>query len=180
MARVGGQPEDIYDAIVARLIDNMPDLCNDATCYFSLNPDAVSPSPGDVVVVVSPMGGNVKTEYFEGGGLEQLTIDAGTIVKIHSPLQLDEPQKDVLLLSEATRGLWRIARRVIRLVSDSDWSPTHGGDEITRDPLHFLGYQIHKSATKKRSLGAIELQFATMYDWDVLNTDGDGGPSQNG
>ena len=179
MARIGGQPEDIYEAIVARLHTLLPDFCNPATCYFALDPDAVVPSPGDLVFVVSPMSGQAKEAYYEGGGLEQLTVEAGTIVKIHSPLQLDEPHKDSMLLTEATRGLWRVSRRVVRAIANSAWSPMKAADEITRDPCYLLGYEIRKGHGKSRSLGAIELHFATNFDWDVLSTDGDGGPSQN-
>lgn len=179
MARIGGQPEDIYAEIVARLIDQMPDLCSDATCYFALNPDAIVPSPGEILFVVAPMSARTKVEYYEGGGLEQLTLDGGTIVKIHSPLQLDEPHKDIELVSEASRGLFRIARRAVRAISDPLWSPMKGDDEITRDPCYFLGFDLGKNARKKRSLGSIELHFATNFDWDVLSTDGDGGNSQN-
>lgn len=175
MARIGGQPEDIYDSVVARLIQKIPDFCNKDTCYVSLDPDATVPSPGDLIFVVSPMSGQAKDSYYEGGGLEQLTVDGGLIVKIHSPLQLDEAHKDVYLLSEKTRGLWRIARRVIRAIADSSWSPTKGDDEITRDPCYLLGYEIGKHP---RSLGSIELRFSCLFDWDVLSTVDDGGPVQ--
>lgn len=175
MARIGGQPEDIYASVVARLLDQIPDFCKPETCYLSLDPDALVPSPGDLVFVVSPMSGRAKDSYYEGGGLEQLTIDGGIIVKIHSPLQLDEPHKDVALLTEQTRGLWRIARRVIRAIANSAWSPTKGADEITRDPCYLIGYDLGKHP---RSIGSIELHFACLFDWDVLSTDGDGGPVQ--
>jgi hypothetical protein len=174
MARVGGQPEDIYQAVVDRLISRVPDLCNPATTYFSLNPDALPPSPGNLIFVVSPMSANAATEYYEGGGLEQLALKGGLIVKIHSPLQLDEMHKDMQLVSHETLGLFRIARRVIRYIADSAWSPMKGADEITRDPCYFLGFDIHKGPKKKRSLGAIELHFALNFDWDVNETDGDG------
>lgn len=175
MSRTGGQPETIYDAIVARLIDQLDDFCNEATCYFALNPDALPPSPGDLIFVVAPMSGRAAEGYYEGGGLQQLTINGGTIVKIHSPLQLDEAHKDIKLLTETTKGLWRVARRVIRAIADSAWSPQDGSsNEITRDPCYLLGYDIHKSGKKSRSLGAIELHFATNFDWDVLSTTGDG------
>lgn len=179
MARIGGQPEDIYQSIVDRLIDRMPDLCSSETCDFALDPDAIWPTPGELLFVVAPMSAQAMEGYYEGGGLEQLTLKGGTIVKIHSPLQLDEPHRDKQLVAEASKGLFRVARRVVRAISDSAWSPMKGEDEITRDPCNFLGYSLGKRPGKRRSLGWIELHFATTFDWDVLSTDGDGGNFHN-
>lgn len=175
MSRGSGLPEDIYAAIVARLIEMMPDFCREETCYQALNPDALPSSPGELTFVVAPMSGKMLEGYYEGGGLEQLTVNGGVIVKIHSPLQLDEAHKDVQLLTHATMGLWRVARRVVRFLADPEWSPMKGSNEITRDPLIPLGYDITKGRKKSRSLGGIELHFAVNFDWDVLSTDGEAG-----
>lgn len=175
MARDKGLPEDIYDSIVSRLIDKIPEHFNPSTCYQSLNENAVAPSPGDITAVVAPMSGQAKESYFEGGGEEQLTVDGGVIVKIHSPLQLDRMNQDVGLLSDSTRGLWRIARKVLKYLADSSWSPMKGANEITRDPLFFLGYAITKSRKRKgrKTLGAIELHFRVTFDWDITTADED-------
>ncbi len=164
MARDKGLPEDIYDAVVARLIDRVPLFCNESTCYQCLNPDLVPPKPGDLMFPVSPMSGQVAESYVEGGGNEQLTINGGLIVKIHSPLQLDQKYQDVHLLSDSSRGLWKIARKVIGVLSV--WDPMKGDNELLRDPLGFLGYVLTKSR-RRRPLGAIELHFKVMFDWDV-------------
>lgn len=168
MARDKGLPEDIYDAIVARLIERIPQFCNESTCYQTLNPDMVPPKPGDLMFPVAPLSGRIQESYVEGGGNEQLFVNGGAIVKIHSPLQLDQKGHDVALLSDASRGLWKVARLVLNALSV--WDPMKGDNEICRDPLGFLGYDITKSR-RRRPLGAIELHFAVNFDWDVTLPD---------
>lgn len=176
MPRGSGLPEDILDAIVARLIDQIPDLCKPETCYQAIDPDDIGPSLGDVTFVVAPMSGNFPQEYYEGGGLEQLTVFGGVTVKIHSPLQLDQAGRDLIAMIDRPRGLWRVARRVIRALANPEWSPMKGDNEITRDPLVPAGYDISRGGNRKskRKIRGIELNFRLNFDWDVLNTDGEG------
>jgi len=173
MARGSGLPEDIYDAIVARLIDRIPGICTEANCFQSLNPDSVPPNPGDLVFIVSPMSGRGLESYFEGGGEQQLTIEGGVTVKIHSPLQLDQKGHDIHLLADASRGLWKISRKVLACLANSAWSPMKGDDEITRDPMIFLGFDITKNSRKRKTLGAIELHFKVTFDWDITTPEED-------
>jgi len=173
MARGSGLPEDIYDGIVARLIDRMPGICNEANTYQTLNVDAIAPNPGDLIFAVAPMSGRARAEYFEGGGEQQLTIEGGVTVKIHSPLNLDQKHRDIHLLSDASRGLWKISRKVLACLADSSWSPMKGDDEITRDPLVFVGFDITKKNRRRKSLGGMELHFTILFDWDITTPDED-------
>jgi len=171
MARDKGLPEDIFDAIVARLVDQIPEVCTEANTYQAINPDAVGNNPGDLIFVVAPLSGNAPEEYQVGGGEEQLTIFGGFLVKIHSPLQMDQFPQDVHLLKEKTHGLWKIARKV--LVSLVNWDPQKGDDELLRDPIKFLGFALGKGPRKKRSLGSIELHFNLNFDWDITTPESD-------
>lgn len=171
MARNLGLPEDIFDAIVARLIDQIPNFCTEASTYHAINPDAIASNPGDLIFVVAPLSGNAPLEYQAGGGEQQLTIDGGFMVKIHSPLQLDQFPHDAYMLKEKSRGLWKVSRRVLAAIVN--WDPLKGDNEITRDPIAFLGFSLGKGPRKKRSLGSIELHFKLMWDWDITTDEAD-------
>lgn len=170
MARDKGLPEDIYDAIVARLIERMPTLCREETTYFAINPDSLANNPGDLTFVVAPMSGNAPEGYQTGGGEQQVTINGGVIVKIHSPLQVDQAPRDAKRMADRGRGLWRVSRHVLAALVN--WDPMKGDNEICRDPLSFLGFNIGKGR-KKRSLGSMELHFAVNFDWDITNNEAD-------
>jgi len=163
MARTKGRPADIYRSIKNRLIEQVPD-CKEGNCWFSLNPQAVVPHTGEVGFAVSPASGTFREGYYDGGGQEQLTVDGGLIVAIHSTLQLDEVQRDAALLEDSTVGLWLLAGRVLAALADPNWSPMLGDDEITRDPLIPASYQIVKN---EKRLGSFELHFKCNFDWDV-------------
>lgn len=163
MPRGSGKLDAILSAIVARLIAQVSG-CNAATCYLCLNPDAVpSPNPGDFVYVVAPTGGEFDDALFDGGGQNQATVNAGVIVKIHSPVQLDEARHDAQFLTHSTLGVLEKSRLVMKALAD--WSPADGGaNEITRNPLIPANYGITHS---QRQLGAVELTFHLTYDWDL-------------
>lgn len=175
MTRNLGLPEDIFDAIVARLISQIPEFCTPVSTYQAINPDAIANHPGDLTFVVAPLSGDAPQEYQEGGGEQQLTIFGGVIVKIHSPLQLDEVPRDAYLLAEKSRGLWKVSRHVLAALVN--WDPTttdvDGTNEITRDPLIFAGFSLGKGPRKKRSLGSIELHFKVNFDWDITTPQAD-------
>lgn len=165
MARLKGDPVAILQAVVDRLIDQLG--LTDATCYLSIDPDAVpSPSPGDLIFVVSPTSGNFNEAMFDGGGQEQMTLDGGIVVKIHTPVQLDEPKHDALLVGQESRGVLRHATLTLKALAN--WSPDKNGNELTRDPLIPSGFAIGR---KSRSLGWVELTFKCSFDWDADSAD---------
>lgn len=166
MARDKGNPVTILEGVVTRLIDQLG--LTDANCYLSIDPDALpSPSPGQLIFVVSPTSGNFNEALFDGGGQEQTTLEGGIVVKIHSPLQLDKPHQDVKFLGDESRGILRYATRVLKALAG--WSPGVVGSEQTRDPLIPSGMVIGR---KKRSLGWLELTFKCSFDWDLDSADG--------
>lgn len=162
MARDKGTFDAILLAVVARLIDQVGGF-NAATCYLSLNPDALPmPNPGTIICVVAPTSGAFDEAMFEGGGIEQTNSVSGIIVKIHSPVQLDEVHRDAVFLTDESLGLIGKVRLIIKALAD--WSPTVGADEQTRDPLIPSDFAFTRNS---RSLGACELTFRLSFDWDL-------------
>lgn len=162
MARNKGTFDAILLAVVDRLISQVGGL-DEANCYLSLNPDVLPmPNPGDFVCVVAPTSGMFSDSMFEGGGVEQTTSDSGIIVKIHSPVQLDEVHRDAVFLTDATLGLIAKVRSTLKALSD--WSPGSVGSELTRDPLIPSDFAFTRNS---RSLGACELTFKLSFDWDL-------------
>ena len=162
MARDKGKFDAILLAVVDRLISQVGGL-NAANCYLSLNPDALPmPNPGDFICVVAPTSGAFSDSMFEGGGQEQTTSDSGVIVKIHSPVQLDEVHRDAVFLTDATLGLIENVRLTIKALAD--WSPGTSGNELTRDPLIPSDFAFTRNG---RGLGACELTFKLSFDWDL-------------
>lgn len=162
MARDKGKPEVIYPAIVARLIAQISGQ-NVANTYHAIDPDDVG-GPGEFTMVISPASGTFDEAMFEGGGQSQLTANGGCIVKIHSPVVLDEVKRDAIALNDAAKGLWFKAKQVIAALAD--WSPGTAGSELTRNPLYPKAYAFTKDRTTGRT-SAIELHFGLDFDWDV-------------
>lgn len=161
MARNKALPQNVYVAAV-ELLRAAIDGCTDANCFFCLDPDAIPATPGELIYVVSPTSGTFDEGMIDGGGVEQLTVEAGLMVKIHSPLMLDQVGQDAELLNNESLGLWLKATEVMAALSLQ--SPTVNGNALTRDPLIPHGFAITKS---HKRLGAIELTFKVLFDWDV-------------
>lgn len=166
MPRQFGDPQVILQVIVTRIITAIGSRFSDANCYLSINPDSLpAPSPGGLTCVVSPASGSFDEAYFEGGGNQQLLLNGGIIVKVHSPLQLDQSGRDVELLVNESHGVIDCATEILEALSN--WSPVAAnGDELTRDPL--IPRDIHYTrATNK--LGGVEIGFGCNFDWDLTN-----------
>lgn len=162
MIRTGyAQLDKLLDLVVARLTDQIPE-CSEANCFLTLNPDSVPASPGDFIFAVAPTAGSFSGAYLNGGGQAQATADTGVIVKIHSPLQLDEPGRERAFLIDNTHSILKQWRRVLRALTD--WSPAIGDDQVTRDPLLPTAWSITRD---DRRIGAIEQDFSVSFDMDL-------------
>lgn len=166
MARTSGRPETIFEQIVLRLISQLPGIATPSNVYHVIDPgSAPAPAPGDVNFAVSPLSGDADEGYFEGGGLSQLFIRGGFQVRIISPAALDAMGRSVSMLAGHSRGLWRLARRVIKALADPEWSPVDaGGNEIVRDIICPRGFDFGESGEGWVSM---DLRFSLNFDWDT-------------
>lgn len=151
----------ILTAIVDRLAESVPGL-TPGSCYIALNPDSVINAPGSEVVVVSPSSGEFDAGAIIGGGAEQMTVSSQVIVKIHSPIVLDQASQDTLFLVDATHGVLVTAGRVMQALAG--WTPQNSTNLLTRDPLWPTSYSMTRSEGR---IGGFEIVFNCVYDWEV-------------
>lgn len=164
MARDRAKFDEVMLAIVARLIDQV-DGARAENCYLSLNPeDTPSPNPGTFVFVVSPpMAGNFDEGMIDGGGAQQATNLGDLRIGIHSPVQLDETNRDTQFLTNSTLGILETWRQVVKALTP--WSPGDAeSDPMTRDPLIPSGFVIRR---KNRSIGMVVQNFRLTFDLDL-------------
>jgi len=157
---------DVLLQVVARLQAQIPDKCNEATCYLSLDPDSLPVNPGDHVFVVGPVSGKFREGAFVGGGLNALATHSGCIVKIHCPSLLDQAHRDVQAITSTSLGLIKQATSVLQALSPQEtglaWAPNAGGFNLT-SPFTPVGYTLHKN--ESGAVRSIELSFAFEFDW---------------
>lgn len=157
-----GTFEEILDAVVNRLLSEMPNHCRKSNTYIALNPDSFNPNSGELTFIVAPLGGTFDQDYMEGGGENQVTTDGGFLVKIHSPLQLDEPQRDSSFLTDKSKGVLRLVRQVLKTLTN--WSPQNAVHVLSRDPVFPSGYSFSRT---ERSTGSVEIEFKLKFDWEL-------------
>lgn len=155
--------EDILQAIVERIIDQVAGF-TEANCYLSIDPNSTpEPNPGQFVCVVAPTSGAFDEAKYDGGGEDQATINGGVVVKLHSPLQLDQPHRDGEFLRHTTLGVLRIWREIVKSLI-WPWQLQIGDDDGTRDPLIPADYTFER---RSRKLAAIEQTFKVNFDLDL-------------
>ena len=154
---------DILNLIIARIRDTVEQFEDTGNCFLSLNPDAVPPSAGSLICIVSPASGSFGQDYFDGGGQAQMQVSGGFIVKIHSPLALDFAGDETDFLTDASSGVIQSMEAVLR--SLSGWSPRNqAGTDLSRDQIAPAAFHFSRSSNR---IGAAELEFNLNFDWDV-------------
>lgn len=170
MARTVGKLDDILLAVKRRLIAEI-DECNESTCYLCLDSDEnPNPNPGKRFYAIAPLSGEFDLAYFDGGSLNQATVNTGFIVRVYSAIKLDQAGRDSNFLTHEALGILKYTRRVLKKLAG--WSPQDEDEEneITRDPLIPSGFVIHKP---KKGLGCIDIEFKLCFDWDLVSLDSD-------
>lgn len=153
--------DDILTAIVTRLRSQLG--LDAATCFLSLNPDNTpNPNPGTFFLVVSPMAGDFDEGNFAGGATQQATIQAGVIVRVYSPVQVDEPHHDTEWLTNTTLGIIERMRLVLKALAGHDLE--NNGEGILSQPIF---PQSQTFGRFDRSLGYGELTFTVLFDWNL-------------
>lgn len=166
-----GAYDDVLTQIVARLIDQLPEI-SASNCYFALDPDDLTSNPSSFIYVVSPVSGDFAEGNFVGGGIAALTTHSGCIVKIHSPSLVDKRKRDEVAIMGESRGVLRKASAVIAALSpttadhppQAGWVPRLGDYNLT-SPFRPLGYAITKH--QNDAIRAIEVTFGFEFDWDT-------------
>jgi hypothetical protein len=171
MSYADGKLDSILQAIVSRIIaqvqQNSVPTFRAETCYLSMMPDDTpAPSPGNFVCVVAGDAGNFEEGNIDGGGQFQATATMMVRVKIHSPVQLDEYNRDAIFLTDATRGILEIWRQVVKCLMTPFFPEDATNHVDTRDPLMPAAFRFER---RGRALGAIEQDFKLTFDLDVIS-----------
>lgn len=166
MARTNDELHTILDRIVARLIDQLPEV-NEANCYYLLEPigeHLPAPSPADFVYAVAPADhGSFDAGLFDGGGQNQATVDTVITVTIWSMRDLDKLGRDQRFLGDQRLGVMPRAKLVLKALAGHDLTDD-AGNQILAQPLFPQAYHI---ARQERNLGSIQLGFSCRFDWDL-------------
>lgn len=158
---------EILLAIVERLRSQVKG-CNEATCYFALDPDSLTgDNPGDHIVIVSPASGQFRGSAFTGGGRAFLAVEGGFFVKIHCPTLVDQQSRDAFAITSESLGVIRKGTAVLGALLEP-WVPlvnSSGGEFAMTGSLEPLSFQIDKD--DKDVVRAIQFAFGCPFDWDL-------------
>lgn len=161
MLRDRGNFRDIILAIIKRLAEQISDANHDSV-FFSIDPDIESPPPssGQFFYIIAPLSGTFDQGLLTGGGQSQATVQTGITVTAYSHAQLDQGQHDTLFLTDLSLSIVERWRHVLAALTD--WTPTLNENEMTRDPLMPMGFEIVRPT---RTLGGIRQSFSLDFDW---------------
>lgn len=161
MARDKCDPVLLLTAIQNRLRSQLS--LNEAACFISLTPRTKLQSPADLTVIITPMGGPFDGAMIDGGGQQQVTVNAGVAITIRSYLQADEAGHDYSTLIHHSLGVMNMATGVLKALTV--WDPLDNeGDAMLRDQMSPASFDYAKES---RSDMICELQFNTLFDWDL-------------
>jgi len=167
VARTSAQPSELLTALVAKLRTDL-DL-GERQCYQTWEPE-VPPKiqrGGDYAVSVAFGEGSFDQSLFDGGGRGQLTEDMAILVTAYSRVRLDSTDVAEQAFHETERGLFILARKIVKVFAAYDPEPAAGRTclrELLR-PVR-IGRPI---VDKESSLGSISLQFIASWDWDLTS-----------
>jgi hypothetical protein len=162
VARIDSNLDDILNAVVTRLIDQLSDASS-SNCYVSDDPDSLPPNPGDWVYVVSPSPSGRFSELFEGGGVNQAEVITVIVVTIHSTSQNDEAGRADNFFRQADRGLLPKTRLAFKALAGHDLQDG-SANELLNEPMHPADYTWLRP---DRSRGSNQLGFQIKFDMDL-------------
>ena len=172
-------PDVLLGAVVTQLTTAMPFYCTAVNTYLALDPwerPVSNPgSPGDTsghtvgavpyVFGVGPMGGSFELGNQIGGGQSDVRTTSGVMVVIHSPVRLDQVERDSIFLTDSTNGILPVATLVMKALVG--FTPSDGaGGYLVADAFMAASWDIRRE-DGDGSLGSIGIGFRTCFDWDM-------------
>lgn len=163
MARTDGEQNDIFDAIVKALIDNIDGL-SDKNCFISVYPSPPYKVPDNFFITVGPTAGTFDEDMITGGAQNQCTEDTSALVTMFSRFQCMRPGQERNALNDQSRGLLRYKRLILKAL-------------CSLDVMANTNLVLRNMLTPKRSgapeyvgdeqLLSMSLEFAVSFDWDL-------------
>ena len=167
MARIDVTQAIVYERLVARLIEQLPEL-NERSCFETLYVESPALGVGgDFFVTVAPGGGSF--DLTEGTGEvpanDQLMELDTVLVTAYSRIKLQQPGRDELLLRDLTRGLFVLKGRILKALFAHDLE-TAGDDAFLRELLRPVrSYKPEYDI--KQGIGWLTMEFSISWDWDL-------------
>lgn len=171
-SRVDTDQADVLQAIVDLLIGVGYLNLTDQTCFMTIYPELPNQPTGNYYVTVSPTDGTFPEQFQIGGGVNQCTEETGVLVTIWSQLKLDRNGRDVRMLTDDTRGLLRLKKKVLRALVTADPqvnTPGQGGTNSVLRNLMLARRCAVPEHDPKNGYGCIALLFEVVFDWDLTS-----------
>ena len=165
MARSDTEQADVLDAVVKKLIDNIP-LLSDKNCFISILPKPPYKVSDSLFLTVSPTAGNFPEDLLIGGGQNQCTENSGVLVTIFSRYMAQRPDHDRDSLSDQTRGILKMKREVLRQLTalDLEWE----GSKILRSEMIPTDASPAEPVQDPgENLVQLTIRFSTDFDWNL-------------
>lgn len=170
MARIDITQDKVIEAVVFHLRRDFE--LSDRQCFMTIDPqNPVVPIGGDYWLTVSPGDGQYDDELMAAMIVEQCVEHSIVSVFAYTRIQLDSTDHEALLLTEATRGLLTLKKRILRSMSGIDLK--YDGDEFVRELLTATYAHapsrgvIEQNDGPGLTIGMIGLDFRTVFDWDL-------------
>lgn len=139
---------------------------NEGNCYWSLDDEGGGPpASGDHWIVVSPSDGQFDKAAFDGGGVEQLTVETDFDVTLHAVCNSDEEGRDKIRLMERDRGLLQKLRATIVALGGLD--VLVDGNLVLRGQIFPRGWTRPAKNPEKDGWVSMAVPFAVSFDWDM-------------
>jgi hypothetical protein len=156
----------ILNAVVARLRDQITEF-NETTLFLAVSveaAEAAQASRNNVWGCVVPLQGTPGDAEFTGAGEHNLVEYTGFTVIVFSTRSLDQAGHAVSLLGEASVGLLRMKRLILKALTNFPLQA--GGNHLLVNGMQ----PIHCDPPRKASggtVGDLAITFTTDFEWDL-------------
>lgn len=166
MARIACDLSDLLTAIKRKLVAD--EVFTDPQVYLTLEPDEIMTA----AKVEPPMAGltfvaydqRPDTMHCEMENEDAPTCEGDVTVAIWLRSGLDQPGRDVSLLTHATEGATKLIQKVLGCLNNESIYD-EGGSELTWRTLNFLGVRNRGRWSKDKQWRRIDVRFNTTFMW---------------
>lgn len=163
MARINVSQATVLDAVVARLISQIPDF-NAANCFISAVPSPELQNAHNLFCTVWVTEGKFDESIIEGAGQEACAENAGVLVTVSNKVKLDQKHHHKMILEEASRGLLVLKRLILKALVVHDLAT--GSDTFLRN-LTMPTSSPQPGYDEKAGVAWLPIVFSTDFDWDL-------------
>ncbi len=168
MANGSDTLDDLLNAVIARLVQQIPE-CQTSNTFLCMDAwDVPGPSSGRYIVAVAPLAGSFPEGNTVGGGEEDLRVQTGFDVVIHSALVLDQPKRETAFFTDQAKGVIQMMTAVLRALTN--WTPVDSnGSHLVADAIAPTTFSFGRKKGSKTGarLGSAGIEWHLSFDWDL-------------